>query len=69
MDANIIYFIIGAIALIAGIVAGKLMSVKNTRTQIEQAEQQAQKIIADAQLSAETLKKRNYWKRKKNLYN
>lgn len=57
MDANIIYFIIGAIALIAGIVAGKLMSVKNTRTQIEQAEQQAQKIIADAQLSAETLKK------------
>ncbi|GAC1379581.1 MAG: ribonuclease Y [Ginsengibacter sp.] len=49
--------IIGAIALIIGIVLGKLVFAKNTKKQVEEAEQQAQKIKADAQAHAETLKK------------
>ncbi|MGB4845985.1 MAG: ribonuclease Y [Ferruginibacter sp.] len=57
MDPIIIYMIIGAAALILGIILGKLVFAKNTKKQVEEAEQQAQKIIADGQLQAETLKK------------
>lgn len=53
----ILYIIIGAAALILGIILGKLVFAKNTKKQIEDAEQQAQKIIADGQLQAENLKK------------
>lgn len=49
--------IIGAIALIIGILLGKLVFAKNTKKQVEEAEQQAQKIKSDAQAQAETLKK------------
>jgi ribonuclease Y len=57
MDPIIIYMIIGAAALILGIILGKLVFAKNTKKQLEEAAQQAQKIIADGQLQAETLKK------------
>jgi ribonuclease Y len=57
MEPIIIYVIIGAAALILGIILGKLVFAKNTKKQVEEAEQQAQKIIADGQLQAETLKK------------
>ncbi len=57
MDPIILYIIIGAIALITGIILGKLVFAKNTQKQIAEAEQQAQKIIADGQLQAENLKK------------
>ena len=57
MAPIIIYIIIGAAALILGIILGKLVFAKNTKKQIEDAEQQAQKIIADGQLQAENLKK------------
>ena len=57
MTPIIIYIIIGAAALILGIILGKLVFAKNTKKQIEDAEQQAQKIIADGQLQAENLKK------------
>jgi ribonucrease Y len=49
--------LIGVVALIAGIVAGKFLFAKNTKEQLEKAEAEAQKIISDAQLQAETLKK------------
>ncbi len=49
--------LIGAVALIAGIILGKILFAKNTKQLIETAEQQAQKIISDAQLQGETLKK------------
>ncbi|HEY8388721.1 MAG TPA: ribonuclease Y [Parasegetibacter sp.] len=49
--------IIGIISLAAGIIAGKFIFAKNTKRQIEEAEQQAKRIISDAQLAAETLKK------------
>ena len=57
MDSNILSIIIGAIALIIGILLGKFIFAKNTKKQLEEAEQQAQKIIADGQLQAENLKK------------
>lgn len=53
----ILYIIIGAVALILGVILGKLVFAKNTQKQIADAEQQAQKIIADGQLQAENLKK------------
>ncbi len=57
MDSTVIYIIIGIVALVAGVIAGKLIFAKDTRKQVEQAEIQAQKIVSDAQSSAETLKK------------
>ncbi len=57
MDSNTMYIIIGVIGLVVGIVAGKLIFAKNTKKQIEDAEQQASKMIADAQTTAENLKK------------
>ncbi len=49
--------IIGIVALLAGIVAGKFIFAKNTQKQLEEAETKAQQIINDAQLNAETAKK------------
>jgi ribonucrease Y len=57
MDPNILSIIIGAAALVIGVVAGKFIFAKNTRRQVEEAELQSQKIIGEAQLAAETLKK------------
>jgi ribonuclease Y len=57
MEPIILYIIIGATALILGIILGKLVFAKNTQKQVAEAEQQAQKIIADGQLQAENLKK------------
>src|SRR5215212_9573139 len=57
MEPIILYIIIGAVALVIGIILGKLVFAKNTKKQIAEAEQQAQKIIADGQLQAENLKK------------
>ncbi|MEP7108502.1 MAG: ribonuclease Y [Ferruginibacter sp.] len=57
MEPNILSIIIGAVALIIGILLGKFIFAKNTKKQLEDAEQQAQKIIADGQLHAENLKK------------
>jgi len=57
MELTILSIIIGAIALIIGILLGKFIFAKNTQKQIEDAEQQAQKIIADGKLQAENLKK------------
>jgi len=57
MDPNILSFIIGAVALIIGLVAGKLIFAKNTRKKIEEAELQSQTILKEAELRAETIRK------------
>ena len=49
--------IAGAIALVVGIIAGKFLFAKNTTKKVEDAEQQAKKIVSDAQVTAENLKK------------
>ena len=57
MDNQILTIIIGVVALLAGVGAGKFLFAKNTRRQVEEAELQTQKMIADAKSQAETLKK------------
>jgi ribonuclease Y len=57
MDASVIYIIIGGVAAAAGITAGKFIFAKNHQQKLDDAERQAQKIVADAQSSSETLKK------------
>jgi ribonuclease Y len=57
MEPNILFIIIGAIALISGLLLGKFVFAKNTNKLIQDAEDQAKKIIADGQLQAENLKK------------
>src|ERR1700710_569523 len=57
MGAIVISIIIGIVGLVAGIIAGKFIFAKDTRKQVEDAEQQVQRIIADAQMQAETIKK------------
>ena len=57
MDQMVISIIIGVVGVVAGIIAGKFIFVVNTKKQVEEAEQQAQKIIADAQTQAETIKR------------
>jgi ribonuclease Y len=57
MESNILSIIIGAIALTTGLLLGKFVFAKNTSKQIEDAENQAKKIIIDGQLQAENLKK------------
>jgi len=49
--------IAGAIALVIGIIAGKFVFAKNTTKKIEDAEAQAKKLVSDAQITAENLKK------------
>ncbi len=49
--------IVGAIALIIGILLGKILFAKNTKHLLENAQTQAQQIISEAQSKAETLKK------------
>ena len=49
--------IVGAIALIIGILLGKIIFAKNTKQVLENAQNQAQQIISDAQSKSETLKK------------
>ncbi|HVM87824.1 MAG TPA: ribonuclease Y [Puia sp.] len=57
MDSNTMYIIIGIAAFVIGIIAGKLIFAKNTKKKINEAEQQAAKLITDAQTAAENLKK------------
>src|SRR5260221_7102176 len=57
MDPNIISIIVGAAALIIGIIAGKFIFNKNTRKKVEEAELQSQTILKEAELRAETIRK------------
>ncbi|MBX3254810.1 MAG: ribonuclease Y [Chitinophagaceae bacterium] len=57
MELNVLSIIIPVAALIIGIVAGKIIFAANTKKQVEEADSQAQKIVSDAQTTAETLKK------------
>lgn len=52
-----ITIIIGVVALIIGIVAGKFIFAKDTQRKIDDANESARKIISDAQVTAENLKK------------
>ncbi len=58
MDSTIITVIAAIVALLIGIVAGKLIFNKNTAKLVEDAESQAERIVKDAQSQAETLKEK-----------
>ncbi len=64
---QILPIIIGAAALIIGILLGKFLFAKNTKKQLEEADLQAQKIISDAKAQAETLKKEKILEAKENF--
>lgn len=57
MDQTVVFIIIGVGALIVGLIAGRFLFAKNTKKQIEDAEYQAQNILKEAELRAETIKK------------
>ena len=49
--------IAGIIALVVGFLVGKVVYAKNTQQKLDEAETRAKKIVADAQITAENLKK------------
>lgn len=53
----VIPIIVGLIALLIGVFAGKMIFAKNTEKQVDEARQQTKKILSDAQVAAENLKK------------
>jgi len=57
MEPNTLTYIIGGIALLVGIVAGKLIFAKNTARIVQEAELKAQSLIKEAELRAETTRK------------
>ncbi len=57
MDPMILLIITGAVALILGLAAGWLIFSKNTKKRIEEAEELAEKIVKEAELRSETIKK------------
>lgn len=56
MDQNILSYIIGGVAFVIGIVAGKLIFAKSTKQKVDEAEAIARKTVADAEAKAETIK-------------
>jgi len=57
MDSQIISIVLLVVGLLIGLIAGKFIFAKDTKKQLEEADQQAQRIITDAQTQAETTKK------------
>lgn len=57
MDPLMMLIITGVAALLIGLGAGWLIFARNTKKQIEEAEQLSEKIIKEAELRAETIKK------------
>ncbi|MCO6496913.1 MAG: ribonuclease Y [Chitinophagaceae bacterium] len=57
MEEQILLIIVGVVALVAGIILGKFIFAKNTKQLFETAQQQAQQIVTDAEIKAETIKK------------
>ena len=57
MDPYMLTIITGVAALAAGLLAGRFIYAKNTKKQVEDARQHAEKIVSEARVSAENLKK------------
>lgn len=58
MNALIITVIVAVATLLIGLFIGKILFSKNTQKLVEEAEQQSERIIKDAQTHAETLKEK-----------
>ena len=57
MDQSILWMIIGGASGIGGLLIGRFAFAKNTKKQVEDAENQAANILKEAELRAETIKK------------
>ena len=57
MDQTILLLIIGGASGIGGLLIGRFAFAKNTKKQVEDAENQAANILKEAELRAETIKK------------
>ena len=57
MDSTIIYIIIGAVAIVVGILLGKVIFAKNTQKNIEEAKAKSQKIITEGRSKKKKKKK------------
>ena len=58
MNTTIYVAIAAVVALVIGLIIGKLTFAKNTQKQVDEAELQAKKILDEASLHAETLKEK-----------
>ncbi len=67
MDSNIIFILIGAVALVVGIIAGKFIFAKDTSKKVQEAELQSQSLLKEAELRGETLKKEKELEAKEKL--
>jgi ribonuclease Y len=67
MDQNILTYIVGGVALLVGIIAGKFIFAKNTQKRVDEADAQAKKIISDAETKAETIKQQKQLEAKERL--
>ncbi len=57
MELNILTLIVALVALVAGIIAGKLIFAKDTSKKIQEAEEHTQHLLKEAELRAETIRK------------
>ncbi|RZM07725.1 MAG: DUF3552 domain-containing protein, partial [Pedobacter sp.] len=57
MDSNILLAIVGIVALIVGLLVGKLIFAKDTSKKLAEAELQSQSILKEAELRSETIRK------------
>jgi ribonuclease Y len=66
-STTIIVVAVAAAAVLIGIILGKFIFSKNTKKQVEDAEQQANKLVEDAKTHAETLKEKKILEAKENF--
>ncbi len=53
----ILYIVLGVVGLIVGVFAGKVIFAKDTQAKLNEADLQARKVVSEAQITAENLKK------------
>lgn len=56
MEPNVLTYILGVVGLLLGILAGKFIFAKSTAHKVMEADQQAKKIVSEAESKAETIK-------------
>ena len=63
MNPMILSIILGIAGIVVGIVLGKIIFSKDTKKNLDEAELQVKKMVAEAELHAETLKKEKIFSR------
>lgn len=58
MESTILVAVVAVVAILIGILLGKIIFAKNTENKVREAEQQAEKIIQDAEKHTQTIKEK-----------